>query len=288
MSTNIVRIFLILAAVLLTGCDYGFTFHPEEMTPDQMLQRADLVFIGVIQEQHIDSWPFFRAPGGSPEGHPEWWRPLRRRVRVETVLRGSPPGQVIDVYEIFGVFGGTMGDWNSTRDNERDLFMVRRENRRWQIVRDWWRSIYRINSGYHARLPLDESRPFWERYALLNYWIGPDQEGFYSMFLHHMDPGGELGLWREVKLQRGLLRHPQRRVRLAACWQLVGLTGWGQDECAKGVSDSDWKDVASGGLQVRPIHDGEATRETVERNEFDGLLSEQGLSLSQPAALSIR
>lgn len=127
------RILLILATVLLTGCDYGFTFHPEEMTVDQMLQRADLVFIGVIQEHHIDSWPFFRAPGGRPEGHPEWWLPLRRRVRVETLLKGSYPGPTIDVYEIFWR-GGTTGDWNSTHDDERDLFMVRRENGRWQIV----------------------------------------------------------------------------------------------------------------------------------------------------------
>jgi hypothetical protein len=147
---NMVRVVLILATVLLTGCNYGFTFHLEEMTPDQMLRRADLVFIGVIQEHHFDSWPFFRVAGGSPDGHPEWWRPLRRRVRVETLLRGSNPGQVIDIYEMFGFGGGTSGDWNSTRDNERYLFMVRGENGRWQIVRDWWRSIYRINSGYHA------------------------------------------------------------------------------------------------------------------------------------------
>ena len=52
---------LILTAAFLTGCDYGFTFHPEEMTPGQMLQRADLVFIGVIEGQHFDSWPFFRV-----------------------------------------------------------------------------------------------------------------------------------------------------------------------------------------------------------------------------------
>ncbi len=58
--------------------------------------------------------------------------------------------------------------------DEHALFMVRRESGRWRIVRDWWRSIFEVLSGYHARLPLDESRPFWERYALMNYWIGRD------------------------------------------------------------------------------------------------------------------
>ena len=86
------RAVLILAAALLGGCDYGFKFHPEEMTPDEMLQRADLVFIGVIEGQHLDSFPFFRVPEPSPDadGRDMWfWRPLRRHVRVETVLRGT-------------------------------------------------------------------------------------------------------------------------------------------------------------------------------------------------------
>jgi hypothetical protein len=252
------------------------------MTPDQMLQRADLVFIGVIQQHHIDSWPFFRAPGGSPGNHPEWWRPLRRRVLVETVLRGSDPGQLIDVYEVSGILGGATGDWNSTRDNERDLFMVRRENGRWQIVRDWWRSIYRINSGYHARLPLDESRPFWERFALLNYWIGADQEGFYTMLLHHMDPAQKLGWWREVKLRRGLLRHPQRRVRLAACWQLTILGGWGQDECRNMFTESDWKDVASEGAAIQPPPAWNVNNDKGMTAQFDRLLSAQALPPSDP------
>lgn len=30
---NHVRLILFVAAILLTGCDHGFSFHPEEMTP---------------------------------------------------------------------------------------------------------------------------------------------------------------------------------------------------------------------------------------------------------------
>src|SRR5271169_2594360 len=121
------RTVLILAAALLGGCDYGFNFHPEEMTPDEMLQRADLVFIGVIEGQHLDSFPFFRVPGPKPDPDGQdkrFWRPLRRHVRVETVLRGSYAQEDIDVYEVHWL-GASSGNWNGTFDNERDLFLVR-------------------------------------------------------------------------------------------------------------------------------------------------------------------
>jgi hypothetical protein len=205
------------------------------MTPDQMLQRSELVFVGVVEGQHFDSWPFFRAPGTSPESQ-NCWRPLRRRIRMETVLRGSYSGKEIEVYEIFGTCGAT-GNWNSTQDNERYLFLVRQENGRWHIVRDWWRSIFPVNPGYHARLPLDESRPFWERYALMSYWISAEQKGSDRMF-RYADPGGKLGPWRKAKLLRGLLSHPQRLVRRAACWEL-GSLGQEQDECLSTLSVDD-------------------------------------------------
>jgi hypothetical protein len=212
-----VRAVLILAAVILTGCDYGFTFHPEQMTPDQMVERADLVFIGVIEGQHLDSWPFFVAPGSGGEGK-NYWRPLRRRVRVETVVKGSNPGPEIDIYEIFWT-GGATGNWNSTQESKRYLFMVRRESGRWHITRDYWRSIYQVRSGYHARLPFDESRNLWERYALMNYWIGADQDGSLLGIgdaLFRANPGQKLGWWRQVKLLRGLLKHPLRGTRQMA------------------------------------------------------------------------
>jgi hypothetical protein len=33
-----------------------------EMTKDQMLARADHVFIGVIEKQQYELWPFLRIP----------------------------------------------------------------------------------------------------------------------------------------------------------------------------------------------------------------------------------
>ena len=204
-----------------------------------MLQRADLVFIGVIEAHHLDSYPFFRPPKSSVIGaDEEWWRPLRRRVRVETVLRGTYSKKVIDVYEIFWL-GGATGNWNFTRDGDRYLFMVRRENGRWQIVRDWLRSIYEVRSGYHARLPLDETRPFWERYALMNYWVEKGTEGSYEMFEHHQDPADTLGEWRTTKLLRGLLRHPQPIVRIKACVELDES----RDDCFGMFSKEEWAHV---------------------------------------------
>jgi hypothetical protein len=206
-----------------------------------MLKRASLVFIGVIQKHHFDSWPFFRLtiPGDDP-ARAKYWKVLRREVRVETVLRGAESRSVIDIYEIFWT-GGTSGDWNLTNDGQRALFLVRIENGRYHVVGDWWRSIFPVTSGPHQRLPLDDSHSLWERIALMNWWIprnDPAARITYPYF-HYSDPGGALSTWRTVKLERGLVRHPSPDVRVPACRELLLLGAWGQDECWEMLSDAD-------------------------------------------------
>ena len=78
---------------------------------------------------------------------------LRREVRVEMVLRGAEMRRVVDIYEIYWT-GATSGNWSATRDGERDLFLVRVENGRYHVVRDWWRCMFPVTSGPHSRLPL--------------------------------------------------------------------------------------------------------------------------------------
>lgn len=234
------RILLILAlavaSLFLTGCDYGFSLHPEEMTPDQMLHRAELVFVGVVQEQHFDSWPFFRPPDNAEirRQNAEYWRPLRRRVRVETVLRGTYTGEMIDIYEIFG---GVAPNTNHTTNNERYLFLIRKESGRWRLVRDWRGSIGPVETGYHARLPLDDTHSFWERYDLMYYWVGKDQTASGLLFTK-FPVGYGISQWRQLKLVRGLVHHPQRQVRESACGELFG-GGWGQYDCLRTLSQSE-------------------------------------------------
>lgn len=213
-----------------------------------MVHRAELIFIGTIEGQHVDSYPFFdvAVPPGVGTG---FWRPLRRRVRVEAVLRGTYTKPKIDVFEIFWTGGGSVS-WsgnNVTRDGERDLFLVHQESGRWRVVRDFRRSIFPAQE-HLERIPLDESQPFWERYALMNYRIrrtGPAPTG--TPFLWS-DPGRALDGWRTKKLLRGLLRHPVREVRLAACEELAHES----DECWEILSDPK---VSEGALVYRaPIH----------------------------------
>lgn len=230
------------AALLLSGCSPGLVFNSSpRMTPQEQLARASLVFIGVIQKHQFDSWPFFRLniPGDDPS-NAKYWKILRREVRVETVLRGAETHKVIDVYEIFWT-GGTTGNWNSTHDGDRDLFLVRVENNRYHVVRDWSRSIYPVTAGPHSRLPLDDSHPFWERIALMNFWIerGDDAMRISHPYFSFNDPGNSLGLWRTIKLERGLARHPSSGVRVPACHALLELGGWCQDECWETLSDSE-------------------------------------------------
>jgi hypothetical protein len=243
------RPFLFGALVLLNGCGPGLIFNSsQDMSREEMLARASHIFIGVIQKHKIESWPLFRlkVPGEDPASA-KYWKILRREVRVETVLRGTEPRKVIDVYEISWT-GGATGNWNSTQDGERDLFLVRVENGRYHLVRDWWRSIFPVTSGPHSRLPLDESSPLWERIALMNWWIERSDDATQITFPHfsYLDPGGVISLWRTVKLERGLVRHPSPGVRVPACRELL-LGGWGQDECWEMLSASDKAHLSDGG-----------------------------------------
>lgn len=240
------------------------------MTPDEMLKRSDLVFVGVIERHHFDSWPFFRVPGSetSPsEG--KYWKILRRKVRVEMVIRGVEPRDWIDVYEIFWT-GGTTGDWNSTTDGQRALFLVRKEDGRYHVVRDWWRSIFSVANRPRPRLPLDDSRPLWERIALMNWWLPEAKEStlIRPPNFWHADPGSALSRWRTIKLARGLLRHPSSAVRVGACRQLL-FAGWGQDECFDTLSGTEKKRLQDGGCVVCSAADVAADRHRMEQRGAD-------------------
>jgi hypothetical protein len=218
-----------------------------------MLSRASLVVAGVIENHELESWPAFRVslpkdPRDARDAR--YWKVLRRRVRVEAVLSGSEPRKLIDVYEVFWI-GGASGDWNSTRDGDRVVIPLRIEQGCYRVVRDWWRSIFTVTTGPHSRLPLDNTRPLWERIALMNWWIQRSDTGMritYPYF-RHSDPAGALSLWRTVKLERGLVRHPSSGVRIPACRELLQLQGWGQDECWELLSDEDRARLHDGGYR---------------------------------------
>jgi hypothetical protein len=168
-------------------------------------------------------------------------------VRVENVLRGVESRKAVDVYEIYWM-GGTSGDWNATEAGERDLFMVRTEGGYYHVVRDWWRSILPITSGPHVHLPLDDSHPFWERLALMNFWVerSDDKARISYPYFNYADPAYALSRWRMVKLERGLVRHPSAGVRVPACRELI-LSRLGQDECWEMLSESDKVHLADSG-----------------------------------------
>lgn len=226
--------------VWMTGCAPRFTFNTSDMTPEQMLARADHVFVGVILKQHLDPSPY---PHLTPEIAPEerrYWGIMRREVQVEMVLRGTEPRKTVDIYEIFWT-GGASGNWNATHDGERDLFLVHIEGGKYHVVRDWWRCIYRVASGPHSSLPLDETHSLWERIALMNYRVesGKSTVRIGTLPFTQADLGGALSQWRRVKLLRGLVRHPSQSVRVAACRDLILFGNWGQDECWDALPDND-------------------------------------------------
>ena len=230
---------LFAAVALLTGCaGPRLVFRSNrEMSREEQLKRADLVFIGLIQRHHVESWPRFQFT--HPEG--DMWGVTRREVMIEHVLRGTESRRNIDVFEIEWT-GGRNGEWNTTNNGSRYLFLVRRENGRYHVVGDYWRSIYPISSGRHGRLPLDESHSLWERIALMNWWLGPDAD---VAGMNYHDPAEALSVWRVVKLERGLVRHPNSAVRVAACYALLQLPELGQDECWDGMTSREREELAN-------------------------------------------
>jgi hypothetical protein len=270
MCPRIVRWILICAVFVLTGCGPGLVFNNSQgMTSEQMLQRADHVFIGVVEDQQLQAWPFLRVPGDGEHN----WAIARRRVRIEMLLRGVEPRKSVDVYEFYWT-NATSGDWNAIQGHARCLFMVRTENGRYHVVRDWWRSILPIESGRHERLPLDDSHPFWERMALLQWWIQPD----WSLGIGtegHKDPGNALGIWRTIKIQRGLLRHPDPRLRRMACETLL-LWGRSQDECLDDLSPEERVEHGLAWNGIVPAERGVANRDWEQRfaeSEWSDLMS---------------
>jgi hypothetical protein len=114
----------------MTGCSPGLVFNnSNSMTPDQILDRASHIFIGVIEKQEFENWLFLDVPGAKRGD----WAILKRYVRVETVIRGSESRQSIVIYEYFPT-GAAIGNSNITRIGERDLFLVRVENGRYHLV----------------------------------------------------------------------------------------------------------------------------------------------------------
>lgn len=231
-----------------------------------MLQGASHVIVGVIESHSLESWPNFRVqvPGSTVDS----WRAMRRRVRVENVLKGSVAEKQIDIYEVFWIAGAT-GDWNATHDGQRAVIPLRMEHGYYRVAGDWWRSIFTVTTGPHTQLPLDESHPLWERIALMNWWVdsspGTHQTSYFNSF--YSDPLHKLSLWRTVKLRRGLTRHPSPEIRIPACRELLQLSGFGLDECWDALSTEDRLRLLDGGHNCCKASDVAAWRQ---QNEVRG------------------
>lgn len=211
----------ILFLLVTVGCHRLERNSSDDLTPDEIVARSTHLFIGVI-ESHEFSGRWLYWPGWDDSGK---WTVTRRRVRVETVVRGEEKSPFIDVYEVFPT-GGVSGPWNATQVGQRYLFPVRKEGGIYRLSRDFWRSIYTVVSGRHTKLPLTDASPFWERFGLLQWIPGPDHSPAFGQS-YNVD---WLGFWRTAKALRGLLRHPDSKIRENACIGLLDMK-LGQDEC---------------------------------------------------------
>jgi hypothetical protein len=257
--------------LLLVSCAH-IRLNTNEMPAEQMLQRSTHVFIGVIERHDYPNKFLFRVSGDGAEQ----WRVIDREVRVEMVLRGSEPRTVIDIYEAIPP-GGANANSNSTYDGSRYLFPVRMENGHYHLVRDLLQSVFPVDSGRHDRLPLDDSRPFWERIALLQWQVQPDRSGSFGIYWR-TDPALVFGEWRRAKVLRGLLRHPDADVRLVACEGLLNMSA--QDECWDTLPPTDRRKLTRFHNVFSPEHTWKANRvfETRAAGAWDRLVDGADLS----------
>ena len=104
---------LVIATFTFASCA-RLERNSSEMTPEQILQRASHVFIGVIEKHEFPNRFLFRVTGEQAEG----WFVVRMKVRVETALRGTGSRPEMDIYEAFPG-GGLAGDWDLTQNGRR-------------------------------------------------------------------------------------------------------------------------------------------------------------------------
>lgn len=228
-----VRMTITLILLLLVGCGDRFVGDfSQHVTRNELLSKAEFVFVGTIQEQHVESAITHRVIlPGSKDDLDTHYRVVRHKVSVETLLRGSLPKSPVDVYEV-SWFGRRGGDWNAVRSGDRYLFLVKSVGGRLRVVRDYWRSIFPVVGGPYQHVPLSSSRPMWERVALMNFdlWNVHDLARTTQVDFFYADPGHALSDWRWLKLLRGLLRHPSSEVRVSACREIL-RTRSGEDGC---------------------------------------------------------
>ncbi len=227
-----------------------------------MAQRATHAFVGVIEQQEVLKWSHPYVPGDRTG----YWKLLRRRIRVENVLRGRESRDRVDIYEIFWT-GGATGDWNATETGKRYVFLVRTDGGVYHVVGDWWRSVFPVSSGHHSRAPLTDATPLWERIALMMWWEQPDWDaGFGEVFRN--DPGGRFTVWRTIKLLRGLLRHPDPKLQDLGCESLLMLER-AQDECWDMIPADQRKDLNRYHNMLHPLDEWRANRTFEQRAQLE-------------------
>jgi hypothetical protein len=95
------QILAAFALFTLSGCGHVFALSRSQ-SRDEILSRVSHVIIGVIESHKLESWPFFRVSLPRDVGETKYWKILRRRVRVKTVLRGLESRNSVDVYRSSG------------------------------------------------------------------------------------------------------------------------------------------------------------------------------------------
>ncbi len=107
----------------------------------------------------------------------------------------------------------------------------------------------------------------------MNWWILRNDPAARITFPYfdHNDPGGTLDLWRRIKLERGLVRHPSPDVRVPACRELLELGNWGQDECWEALSESDRAHLHDSGYTCCSARDVAKSRLNMEKTDASWL-----------------
>src|SRR5690349_11676775 len=118
------RALLIALLATLTACAPKLTYvSTQDLREGELWARSSHIFLGVIEDHVLPFYPLYRKPGDDTG----YWRILRRRVRIEAVVKGVEPRPYVYIYEIFWT-GGATGGWNATQSNARYIIPLRIED----------------------------------------------------------------------------------------------------------------------------------------------------------------
>jgi hypothetical protein len=220
------RAFILVYLAGLSSCSPP-QFQPRQsagpLAVAELIQRADAIIVGAVSKVGI----------AAPLTRDQCLVLMRAEILVENVLKGDIAQRTVDYFSFSSVCA-IVGPIEVLHIGSRYIFFLRREQRYWRSVEDYWRNTVPVKSGGHPS-EFATGKPIEQAISeiLLIPGDGYSASSFAEALQTQAAPiartlTGSVGTDRLARL---LLSHPDMGIRTAACLVLK------QDQAADGCTD---------------------------------------------------